>query len=298
VANGFISGGSGTAGPRDVKGERAGASTDIVEEVSGGMRDRLRSKGAAERPLLVGPDVAPQLPHTELVMALRRGAEEIVAAQRSIVEAGADAIVAPTSKTTAPALHRSGQAYRAAALTAAAIDLSRDAIFATRGRAWVLGEIDAEGAHKLRAEARTHIERLATSAVDGVLVRAIDADAAAEIARTALAHALAVVVEVEAADAERVASLLPAGATLLVRGDLESCTAAMDRVRRDHADLSLGVRLSPPSHRVQTWTTSAWDVVAQHAPVLVAFEGPGALDALRAVTTLHADARAPRAESR
>ena len=254
------------------------------------MRERLRSQSAKHaRPLILGPDLASVVAHPEaLVTALRHGADEIVAAQRSIVEAGAEVIVAPTSKTTAPALHQSGQAYRAAALTAAAVDLSRDAMFAARRKAFVVGEIDAEPSPKMRAEARTHVERLATSAVDGVLVRALDHDAAAEIARTANTHALVALVEVDAEEAERAASLLPAGTPLVVRGDVDACIAALERVRRIHRDFPLGMRLVPPGpradrDRVQTWITSAWSAIAPHVPAIVGVDGPGAVDALQAI---------------
>src|SRR5262249_5884636 len=87
--------------------------------------------------------------------------------------------------------------------------------------------------------------------------------------------------------------------------------AAIGHVRRIHHDSPLGVRLETPSarspktakgdrdrDRVQTWIASAWDAIERLGVSIVAFDGPRALDALRALPTLHADARAPRAESR
>jgi len=248
------------------------------------LRDALRGVASAGRPLLLSPSVVAS------GGALRGAADALVAAQRAIVEAGVDLVVAPTSETTAPALHRSGQAYRAAALTAAAIDLSRDAIFAARRSAWVLGEIDADAGPKAMAEARTHVERLATSAVDGMLVRARDPEATSAIVRGAQAHALPVVVEL-AVDAigSIVSSDLAPPAVLLVRGeDVPRLRGALAAIRTITPNFLLGMRLVVPDDRdrAQVFVAEAWDEIAHEGLAVLGVDGAHAGLATRALVDL------------
>ncbi|MEO7097333.1 MAG: homocysteine S-methyltransferase family protein, partial [Polyangiales bacterium] len=163
------------------------------------LRERLRGPATDRaRPLLLGPSPLDVFEGGQgaLVEALRRAADAVIGVQRRIVDAGADLLVAPTAGTTAPALHQTGQAYRAAALTAAAVDLTRDAAFAARTHAGVLGEVVASSSARGRAEARTHVERLATSAIDGVLVWGDDPEGLLDVVRAAAAHGLPALMEI------------------------------------------------------------------------------------------------------
>ncbi len=184
-----------------------------------------------------------------LAVALRRCPEDLATLQRDLIRTGVDILLAPTGATTAPALHRTGQAYRAAALTAAAVEISRDAVAATPklGGPWVFGEVPAlPGARDLE-EALTHVERLVTSAIDGVWVDAIDSDTTRAVLRSAAAHRLPAVVEV---DEERLELAEVLGqepiALIVVRGAvphaLETALAAL-RVRFEH--VPFGARLAP-----------------------------------------------------
>lgn len=269
---------------------------------SGGLRERLRGGGSGARTLILGPGATSVLADPGgLVAALRRAAAELVAAQRSIVEAGADLIIAPTAHTTAPALHVSGQAYRAAALTAAAVDLSRDGAYAAGRNAWVLGEVEAMAPTKARAEARTHVERLATSAVDGVLVRSRDHDAMIEVARVVQSHGLPAIVEVDPSGVEPiVASGVAPGSALVVRGsDVLEIRRALGRARTIPWDFPLGVRLVAPHERdrVQVFVAEAWEHLAGEALALVGVDDGAALPALRAIVDLASAAPTARARS-
>lgn len=186
-----------------------------------------------------------------LAVSLRRRPEDLATLQRDLVRTGVDILLAPTAATTASALHRTGQAYRAAALTAAAVEISRDAIGSPGAGPWVFGEVPAlPGARDLE-EALTHVERLVTSAIDGVWVDAIDSDTTRAVLRSAAAHRLPAVVEL---DEERLdlADVLGHATTpwpiamIVVRGAvphaLESALSAL-RVRFEH--VPFGARLTP-----------------------------------------------------
>ncbi|GAC1543732.1 MAG: hypothetical protein NVS3B10_31660 [Polyangiales bacterium] len=261
------------------------------------MRDAAR----AGRPLLLGPDVATQRPEgaAPIAGALRHAAHELVATARAIVDAGAELVLAPTTHTTAPALHRPGQAYRAAALTATAVDLTRDAVFAARTAAAVLGAIDADAGGKARQESRTHVERLVTSAIDGVLLHARDLEATLDLLRTSAEHGVPALVELPPADARRFAAALstlaasPAVAVLVVRsadvGLLRDALAPLRaQAEASEGRLTLGARLVTAGDPVQAQreAAAAWQELAALGTCVLGVDGPASLAALRALAEL------------
>ena len=259
--------------------------------------------------MLLGPsplDIVDGAGPIALVESLRRAADSVIALQRRIVDAGAELVVAPTAETTAPALHQSGQAYRAAALTAAAVDLTRDAAFAARTHAAVIGEVVATGGALARIDARTHVERLATSAIDAVLVWGDDPEGLLDVVRAAAAHGLPTLIQIALATEggprgdDPIAALERAGVlgalagveaaapTILVltttaaatttvgnaTTELDLACAALARLRARHPRLSLGARLSIGTH-----THGANDPEKQAATQLAAAAAWGALAA-------------------
>lgn len=223
-----------------------------------------------------------------LGLALRRDASAVVAQQRAIVEAGAELVLAPTASTTAPALHATGQAYRAAALTALAIDLTRDAVLAAGGRALCLGELPQLPGR--RSEMHLHLERLATSGADGLLLTGDDPDALRDLAARALQHLLPVLVELPPHMAD-LASSLGASAVVFRDADPESLARAIDAVRSFAPTLPLGARIelelpADDRERAQLAVARAWSLLAPRAITLVGVSGPTALAALPALAEL------------
>lgn len=263
------------------------------------LRVRLRGGAPGARgPLVIGPSLidvhgssahAPD-PGQALALALRRNADAIVGLQRDLVEAGADLLLAPTACTTAPALHATGQAYRAAALTAAAVDLTRDAALAAGGRAAVVGEVPALPGPRARAEAITHVERLATSAIDAVLVLDDDDETARDAVRAAIDHRLPVIVEVDASRAEAAAAAFDARAlpdVVLVRADApDAAVAAVGLLRAACPGAALGVRWRVAGDDPQGAVLSAWSALASLGLAVVGAGGPQASRALLALTDL------------
>ncbi len=253
------------------------------------LREWLRSP--RERPLLLGPSLEDVYPD-DLAVALRRAADSIVGLQRSIVDAGAELVVAPTAGTTAPALHATGQAYRAAALTAAAVDLTRDGVLAAGRSAAVLGEMRALPGNRARLEARTHVERLATSAIDGVLVLADDEAATRDIVAAASEHHLPTLVDIDAARIAEIAAVSTASAIVVRGDDPERIASAVEELRVRLPSTPLGARFIAPPHDAQLAAARAWGVLADLSLAIVGVSGNNALDALVALVDL---ARAPRA---
>lgn len=262
------------------------------------LRDRLKSP--RERPLLLGPSLREVVTPTEgdasatLAMALRRAADTIIALQRSVVDAGAELVVAPTAGTTAPALHATGQAYRAAALTAAAVDLTRDGVLASGRGAVVLGEVPGEPGARGRAEARAHVERLATSAIDGVLVDGADLDTTRAVAAAAAEHDLPVIVEIDADDEAQVRGVGHVGpvSAIIVRGDdAESIGRAIEQVRARCPAAAVGARVMAPRDDAQLAIAHAWSLLGTMSLAIVGVGGSAALFALPALVEL---ARASR----
>ena len=292
------------------------------------LRDRLR--GGSTRPMLLGPSPVDVVDGvlgsgpSALVDALRRAADAVIALQRRILDAGAELVVAPTAETTAPALHQSGQAYRAAALTAAAVDLTRDAAFAARTQAAVIGEVVASGGARARAEARTHVERLATSAIDAVLVWGDDPEGLLDVARAAAAHGLPTLLQIAVASeggplgADPVATLDRTGvlgalagieaaapAVLVVTtAELELACATLTRLRTRHPRLSLGVRLAiddghsnepnEPAKQAsaQLAAAAAWGALAPFGLSVIGVRGPSSLVVLPVLADLVSAERA------
>lgn len=257
-------------------------------------------RGPRERPLLLGPSLLDVYASAEpgedaagaLATALRRSADAIVNLQRSVVDAGAELIVAPTAGTTAPALHATGQAYRAAALTAAAVDLTRDGVLAAGRSAAVVGEVPALEGSRARAEAFTHVERLATSAIDGLIILAQDPQTTREVIDRAAEHRLPTFVEIDVEHAAALAPVMPAGSTLIVRGDdPERIVAAIADVRRASATISVGARFVAPEVDAQLAIARAWALFAELSLAVIGVAGHGALTALPALVDL---SRAPR----
>lgn len=253
------------------------------------LREWLRSP--RERPLLLGPSLEDLYPD-DLAVALRRAADSIVGLQRSVVDAGAELVVAPTAGTTAPALHATGQAYRAAALTAAAVDLSRDGVLAAGRSAAVIGEVRALAGNRARLEARTHVERLATSAIDAVLVLADDESATRELVAAAGEHHLPTLIDVDAARSSELDASTAASAIVVRGDDPERIAAAIEELRARLPSTPLGARFVAPTHDAQLAVAAAWGVFAGLSLSIVGVSGNNALDALVALVDL---ARAPRA---
>lgn len=185
-----------------------------------------------------------------LAVALRKAPHALTDLQQALVAAGVDVLLAPTAATTAPALHRTGQAYRAAALTAAAVELSRDALPAdTRSERlpWVYGEVPALPGARDHEEALLHVERLVEAAVDGLWVDAVDGDTTRAVLRAAAAHRLPAVVEVDEERLE-VADAIETGAAamIVVRGAVpQALEQALATLRIRLRDVPFGARLVP-----------------------------------------------------
>jgi hypothetical protein len=307
VAKGFIGWGrsnypirarSGSA----TRGVRA-SDRDTHESMVTSLRERLsvasaaasasgRSPTSPRAPLVLGPSLVDVLQDDgeTLANALRRRADAVIAAQRAVAAAGAEIVLAPTTCTTAPALHATGQAYRAAALTAVAIDLSRDGVLAARSDAYVVGEVPAKASQRWESEARTHVERLASAAADGVLVRAESATTTRVVAETARVLGLPAIVEVEAGRLDELGSALDEAAGIVVRcAQVEEIAAALEAARR-HSRL-VGARVMVSGENAQLVAAHAWGVMASLEVSFLAVGGSAALTTLPALVDL---ARAPR----
>lgn len=258
--------------------------------------DRLRrSRGA---PLLLGPSAREllaresALPADEIVAhTLRSAADRLVSLQRRAAEAGADLLFAPTAQTSAAALRSTGFAYRAAALTGAAIELTRDAALAAGGRragASIAGEIHLDGAGgRATAEAPTHLERLAVASVDVVAIEAHDPELAGadELLELAAAHALPAVLVARAAGLGAVPSSC---AALILEGRGDEIAATIARLRRTNARLRFGALLREEGDETssQLAAQGAWGALAPLDLDLLGARGPSALAALRALREL------------
>jgi hypothetical protein len=254
------------------------------------------------RPLLVGP--SPVDVHrppagdgdaaSALAIALRQRAHAVVELQRTILDCGVDLVVAPTAVTTAPALHATGQAYRAAALTAVAVDLTRDAILASGRQAAICGEVVAEAGERARSEARTHVERLAAAAVDAILLRALDLEAAQAIAGFVIGRGMPLLVEIDptrvTSFVERAAGALP-DAFLIGAADPNAILAGSAAARAAAPGVARGARIEVPTEDPQLAVVGAYGALSAEDLALIGAGGRAALEALPAL----GDAiRAPR----
>jgi hypothetical protein len=264
-----------------------------------GLRERLaaasigREAGAVRAPIVLGPSLTDVLQDDgeALANALRRRADVVIATQRAIATAGAEIVLAPTACTTAPALHATGQAYRAAALTAVAVDLSRDGVLAARSNAYVVGEVPAKSSARWENEARTHVERLAGAGADGVLAIVESARTARIVAETATSHGLPAIAEVDVARLNELASSFDGlFAAIVVRCDkVEEIAAALEKVRA-HSPC-VGARVMVSGENAQLVAAHAWGEMASLEVSFLAVGGSAALTTLPALVDL---ARAPR----
>lgn len=264
-----------------------------------GLRERLESartaassKAPGRSALVLGPSLVDVLQDDgeTLANALRSRADAVIAAQRAVAAAGADIVLAPTTCTTAPALHATGQAYRAAALTAVALDLSRDGVLAARSEAYVIGEVPARDSQRWENEARTHVERLATAAADGVLVHAESAKTTRLVVDAAKAHGLPAIIEVDVGRLEEIGAALDGAAGIVVRcPQVEQIPAAIEAARL-HCEV-VGARVMVAGENAQLVAAHAWGLMASLEVSFLAVGGSAALTTLPALVDL---ARAPR----
>ncbi|MGZ3477107.1 MAG: hypothetical protein ACXWUG_26085 [Polyangiales bacterium] len=252
------------------------------------LRERLAAAPSG-LPIVLGPSLAEVLQDDgeALAHALRRRADAVIATQRAVVEAGAEIILAPTACTTASALHATGQAYRAAALTAVAVDLSRNAVLAAARDTYVVGEVPAFSGNRAENEARAHVERLVTAGADGLLVIVEDPKATRMVAETAAAHGILAIAEVDVA---RLAMVEGPFAGMVVRcAKVEEIPAALEAARA-HSRV-VGVRIMVSDESAQLVVARAWGVMASLGVSFLAVGGAAALTTLPALVDL---ARAPR----
>jgi hypothetical protein len=262
------------------------------------LLDRLRRRSGA--PLVLGSSpldlLAAQpgeLPAELLPRILRHAPERLVEAQRAIADAGADLLVAPTARTSAAGLRTTGFAYRAAALTGSAVELTRDAALASPRHAALIGEVEQlDDDARTAAESPTHIERLAVANVDAVLILAVDLAGAAALAALAQASRIGALVEIAAeaiAGSAGAVGALSASACIIVRGnDPEALAAALVRLRRECSEVRLGARLITDDDAVATRLAAqaAWAVLAPLGLALLGAVGPQALAGQRALAEL------------
>jgi hypothetical protein len=262
------------------------------------LLDRLRRRSGA--PLVLGSSpldlLAAQpgeLPAEILPRILRHAPERLVEAQRAIADAGADLLVAPTARTSAAGLRTTGFAYRAAALTGSAVELTRDAALASPRHAALIGEVEQlDDDARTAAESPTHIERLAVANVDAVLILAVDLAGAAALAALAQASRIGALVEIAAeaiAGSAGAVGALSASACIIVRGnDPEALAAALVRLRRECSEVRLGARLITDDDAVATRLAAqaAWAVLAPLGLALLGAVGPQALAGQRALAEL------------
>lgn len=265
------------------------------------LLDRLRRRNGA--PLVLGSSpldllaaLPGELPEQVLPRVLRHAPERLVEAQRAIAEAGADLLVAPTARTSAAGLRTTGFAYRAAALTGAAVELTRDAALASRRRAALVGEIELiDGDERTGAESPTHAERLAVANVDALLILAGDLQRAARLAEMAEASRIGALVEIGvealagAADATDATGAVASCGCVIVRGrDPDAIAAAIVRLRRECAEVRFGARLitDHDAMAAQLAAQAAWGVLAPLGLALLGAVGAQALAGQRALVEL------------
>lgn len=257
--------------------------------------ERLRRARGA--PMALGPSVRELLarelavPEDELVPhALRAAPELVVGAQRRAAEAGADLLFAPTAATSASALRTTGYAYRAAALTGTAVELTREASLASRRGALapaVLGEIVLDGPHgRATTEAPTHLARLAVAGVDAIAIETTrDADPTELLAWTE-EHALPTLVIVRGP----LPRALPrACAAILVEAAAEQVVGTVEELRRSSDVRHFGalVRFGDEDDAAaQLSAQAAWGALAALDLDFLGARGPCARSAARALREL------------
>jgi hypothetical protein len=260
--------------------------------------ERLRRARGA--PLSLGPSaselLARELPLPEaerIPHALRSAADLLIGVQRRAAEAGAELLFAPTAATSAAALRATGYAYRAAALTGTAVELTREAAraCATRGAApRVLGEIVLDGPQgRATAEAPTHLERLALAGVDAIVIETSALADAAELLELAEAHAMPALVRVRGP----VEGPVPrACAAVIVEAAADQIVGTVEHLRRTSGVRHFGALVSISADddaSAQLAALAAWGALASLDLDLLGARGlaPGhALAAARALREL------------
>jgi hypothetical protein len=155
----------------------------------------------------------------QVARALRSDREPVRLAQTRLRAAGADLLIAPTATTCERALDDIGFAYRAAALTAEAIEQTRAALLATaRGPAAVVAEIDVDEEIDASRAFRLHVERIANAGAAALLL--LRASWAAHVSprrwasavATATTHRLVPIVALDVDDADAIVDAVAAAA--------------------------------------------------------------------------------------
>jgi methionine synthase I (cobalamin-dependent) len=153
-----------------------------VESAPPSLASRTRPPGGG--PLLFGVDplaaLAAELSPSERqapgVLARTRP-DAVVRLHEAEIEAGADVLLALTADTTSRALHELGMAFRAAAITGAAVDLAADAADRA-GRSVAVGAVlggpwaSRLAEDRLAEEVAVHAARLVTAGAGMIVARA------------------------------------------------------------------------------------------------------------------------------
>ncbi|GAC1353254.1 MAG: hypothetical protein NVS3B20_20710 [Polyangiales bacterium] len=269
------------------------------------LAQRLAAAVKSGLPLLLGPSLDDVFvgeradeedPTFGVVRALRRAAPSIVEVQRRVLEAGADIVIAPTASTTAPSLDESGQGFRAAALTGKAIDLSREAVLSCGTLASIFAEVNEIPGLRPRAEAFLHVERLANSAIDGILVKSSltidEGETLAEIVRAAVDRAMPLIVEIDALHVPAFFAK-PRGplrsSLVMVRGEDAAIVAqGLADVRLRFPSIPVGARIlvSDDGADAQMAIAACWGLFSTLKLAVIGVSGHASLAALAALVDL------------
>jgi hypothetical protein len=144
---------------------------------------------------------------------------------------------------------------------------------------------------RARVESRTHVERLATSAVDGLLVLVEDTGAANDVVDAGSDHKLPTLIEIDQALAPHLIGVN--ASAIIVRGDdPERVAQTILDLRSRLPSTPLGARILAPAVDPQLSIARAWGILASLSLAVIGVAGPSSLEALPALADL---SRAPRA---
>lgn len=295
-----------------------------VDSAPPSLASRTRPPGGG--PLLFGVDPRAAL-GGELSSSERRAPgvlartrpDAVIRLHEAEIEAGADVLLALTADTTSRALHDLGMAFRAAAITGAAVDLAIDAadradrsvaVGAVLGGPWVSRLAD----DRLAEEVAVHAARLVTAGAGMIVARA--APGASEAARWVIVQAACAtgvpayaLLELEDDASSSTSSAgaiqewarraleLGASALLFEVGDAASGGLALEQVRLVAPHARVGVLLRGAHAAPATWSDVArrladrgvWALgggagtTCEHLALLAADLGRGATRVQRAV---------------